>query len=111
MTDLKVLEEYLKPEWLTEEWLKQNNYHGLKFIKRYGGSWACLGGMLFSWRMFLNIDQTGYSSCIDYPDRASAEAALKAWDGLGDPPGPWLKWKGGDVDVEGPGLTGARLSE
>lgn len=38
-----------------------------------------------------------------YRDLASATSALLLWDGAGDPPGDWLKYKGKDCERHPPG--------
>lgn len=50
--------------------------------------------MLFTWGLFVGIDEHGYRTRFCYPTRKEAETALLIWDGLGDPPGPWIKEKG-----------------
>ena len=35
----------------------------------------------------------GYKARYCYPSAKDAEQALLAWDGAGDPPGPWIKEK------------------
>jgi hypothetical protein len=65
------------------------------------GEWAGIESMMFTTGLFVGLDRLGYRTRFCYPDRASAEAALKKWDGFGDPPGPWIKEKG-EVDRPNP---------
>jgi len=53
--------------------------------------------------LFVGIDRTGYSRRYCYEHAADAIAAVDAWDGVGDPPGPWIKEK--PSDRLGPGAT------
>jgi hypothetical protein len=52
--------------------------------------------MLFTYDLCVGLDETGYRTRFMYPDLGTALVALLAWDGLGDPPGPWIKQKPGD---------------
>jgi hypothetical protein len=52
----------------------------------------------------VGLDPTGYRLRYCYEHRSDAQAAIKAWDGLGHPPGPWIKCKGGGVDLLNPNL-------
>ena len=69
------------------------------------GSVAALGRQLYTVGIVMGIDDDGYSARYCYGSYAVAAAALKAWDGTGDPPGPWLKYKGLGGERIGPGLT------
>lgn len=39
-------------------------------------------------------DGTGYSGRWCYPNMAEAKVAYDKWDGVGDPSGEWIKYKG-----------------
>jgi len=41
-----------------------------------------------------------------YPDMVEALMAYSEWDGLGDPPGNWVKHKGPGIDRLNPNLDG-----
>lgn len=58
------------------------------------GECAAIRDMLFTTGLFVGLNKLFYRTRFCYPDRLSAEAALEAWDGRGDPPGPWIKEKG-----------------
>jgi hypothetical protein len=38
----------------------------------------------------------GYKGRYCYPSFAEAKSALLIWDGVGHPPGEWIKYKGED---------------
>src|SRR6185295_6994894 len=46
-------------------------------------------------RLFVRLHRFGYEECFDFPSSYGAIEAARAWDGLGDPPGPWIKHKTG----------------
>lgn len=54
--------------------------------------------------LFINIQEDGNDGLYHYPNYVEAALALAEWDGLGDPPGPWIKAKiKGQEDRRGPG--------
>ena len=59
--------------------------------------------MAYTAGLFVDMNESGYRTRYCYETRAEAEAALEAWDGNGDPPGPWIKQK--PEDRLGPGAT------
>lgn len=69
------------------------------------GSLAALGRQLYTTGIVVGIDDMGYAARFCYGSHAVAAAALKAWDGKGDPPGPWIKYKGRGGERLGPGAT------
>jgi hypothetical protein len=70
------------------------------------GEVAALYPMIYTTGLLVGLDDSGYNRRYCYERQSDAFAALMKWDGQGDPPGPWLKQKGG-VGGErlGPGLT------
>jgi hypothetical protein len=62
--------------------------------------------MMFTTGLMVGLDELGYAYRYCYEHQADAAAALAAWDGQGDPPGPWIKIKGHpDGERLGPGAT------
>jgi hypothetical protein len=62
------------------------------------GELAGLRDMMFTVGLFVGLDSGGYRIRYCYKNRIEATLALEAWDGEGDPPGPWLKAKGIGLD-------------
>lgn len=58
------------------------------------GETAGLLRMIFTVGLVVGLDEFGYRTRFCYPDFNDAAAALESWDGIGDPPGPWIKEKG-----------------
>lgn len=58
--------------------------HGLCGVARF----------LFTTGLVLGIEETGYRGRYCYEHRMDAIGALMDWNGIGDPPGPWIKYKG-----------------
>lgn len=69
------------------------------------GRWAAVVAMIYTWGLCVDMTVTSYAYRYCYAKEADAVAALRAWDGRGDPPGPWIKLKGLGVDRLGPGAT------
>lgn len=60
------------------------------------GEWAGLRTFMFTVGLCVGIDETSYRTrfCYEGEHWRAAHDALMTWDGLGDPPGPWIKEKG-----------------
>ena len=57
------------------------------------GELAGIMDMIFTAGLVVGITDDSRRTRYCYPTRPAAEAALAAWDGHGDPPGPWIKQK------------------
>ncbi len=69
---------------------------------------ACgIGKMVFTTALYVGLNHCGYERRYCYEEWTAAVAALEAWDGTGDPPGPWIKEKPGDR--LGPGAVGVEI--
>lgn len=68
---------------------------GYRPVRRlHSGEIAGVMGMAYTVGLFVGLDNSGYRTRFCYPNRSTAEEALKGWDGYKDPPGPWIKEKG-----------------
>lgn len=61
--------------------------------------------MIFTTSLTVGLDEWGYERRYCYERFEDARDALVAWDGIGDPPGPWIKEK--PSDRRGPGASAA----
>jgi hypothetical protein len=77
----------------TEELLLSEGYTNVRQLK--DGRWIGLMQMNFTTGLFTGLDETGYSSRYCYEKWAEALTDFAVWEGQGDPPGPWIKHKGG----------------
>ena len=66
------------------------------------GEIAGIQKMLFTCGLFVGLDDYGWRTRFCYERSEEARKALDAWDGLGDPSGPWIKEK--PSDRLGPGI-------
>lgn len=85
---------------LTKTLLQDFGYHEVRELPT--GVWAGLQLMAYTTGLFVGLDETGYSHRYCYESYERASAALHAWDGSGDPPGPWIVRKGLGPDKIGP---------
>jgi hypothetical protein len=81
----------------------REDYEAMRLVPGHG---ECgLRQFLFSCAIVTGLDAIGYKGRYCYESRADALAALEAWRDRGDPPGPWIKYKGADGERLGPGAT------
>lgn len=84
--------------------LEQLNDEGyVRCILLPTGEVAGLRQMLFTCGLFVGLTEDSWRTRFCYETRTAAQDALDAWDGRGDPPGPWIKEK--PSDRLGPGAT------
>lgn len=72
--------------------LRASQYLGARRLP--SGEIAAVARFLFTFDLLLGCDETGYRTRFSYESMHDALEALLAWDGAGDPPGPWIKEKG-----------------
>lgn len=58
------------------------------------GVWIGVARMIYTAGLLVGLTIEGYSGRYCYPTLLDATDAVKLWDGNGDPPGPWIKYKG-----------------
>lgn len=57
------------------------------------GEWLALKKMLYTTGLFIIENKTSWRTRWCYENHNDALAALVYFDGVGDPPGPWIKQK------------------
>lgn len=65
-------------------------------LKMPDGSLCGIASMIYTTGLVCGLDDTGWSRRYCYKKKQEAIEALLAWDGRGDPPGPWIKEKPSD---------------
>lgn len=68
------------------------------------GEWACIGRFAYTCGLIIGVTGWGYDRRFCYETFGEAKAALITWTGRGDPPGAWIKEKGGRVERSNPNL-------
>lgn len=60
---------------------------------------------LFTGGLVVGMAERSYKGRYCFETLSEAAAALKSWDGVGDPPGNWIKFKSQTEDRLGPGAA------
>jgi hypothetical protein len=81
------------------DFLSSEGYFEIRQIP--GRGYCGLHRMLFTVGIFYGMDAIGYKGRYCYPDLRSAIDGIREWDGIEDPPGPWIKHKE-DMEFENP---------
>lgn len=71
---------------------RDNVYMFPRYIPEVG--WCALYRFGFNWSMLTDITHHGIGLRYCYETRNQALVDLQTWDGVGDPPGDWIKAKG-----------------
>jgi hypothetical protein len=85
-----------------QEILESHGYHFLREIP--GRGWCGIEPMLYTWGLFYGLDEWTREGRYCFKCLTEAKAALKEWDGVGDPPGDWIKHKGRAGEYSNPNL-------
>jgi len=74
-------------------------------LVRKGARGICgLQMFMFTTGLVAGLTPFGYDRRYCYEHAHEARAVLVAWDGVGHPPGPWIKCKGYGIDLLNPEL-------
>lgn len=77
---------------MTNKQLEKEGYFNIKKIYKIG---TCgLFKFAFTTGLVVGIDLLGYNGRYCYDNLADAVEGLENWDGVGDPEGNWIKYKG-----------------
>jgi hypothetical protein len=84
---------------LNEDTIRELGYSDVRHLPSRG--WCGVYRFMFTTAIVCGLDQIGYATRFCYHHWLEASEALRSWDGMGDPPGNWIKEKPGDR--HGPG--------
>lgn len=76
------------------EWLRSQGYSNFREIP--GQGLCAIMRLLFFYGLFVGITKEKYDGYYSYPFQTDCKDAIEDWNGEGDPPGYWLKYKGID---------------
>jgi len=79
------------------DFLSTEGYFEMREIE--GRGVCALGRMMFTVGLFCAMDYGGYGYRYCYGDLRAALDAIRKWDGVNHPPGPWIKRKGEDGEL------------
>jgi hypothetical protein len=69
--------------------------HGYFEIREIEGVGICsLMTFAFTTGLVIGMNDVGYKGRYCFSSKEEASQSLKEWDGVGDPPGNWIKYKG-----------------
>lgn len=75
---------------------------GYDDLKAMGGVICAIRRFNYTTAIVVGLDEAGYERRYCYEHKEEAQAALHQWDGEGHPGGPWIKCKGGSIDLLNP---------
>lgn len=80
---------------ISEELKEFLEKEGYKELREIPGRGVCgVFRFMFTVGVVLGIDSQGYKGRYCYGSEVQAMYAINTWDGIGDPPGNWIKYKG-----------------
>lgn len=86
------MEEFTKEELELIKYLKTEGYYQFKKVPNHG---ICgLQNFVFTTGIVIGLTSIGYYGRYCYSNGKEASEQLNNWDGVGDPKGNWLKYKG-----------------
>lgn len=75
-------------------------------VREIPGRGLCgIGHFIFTSGLVVGITDFLYHGRYCYERLADAKEALETWDGIGDPPGPWIKYKGEGGERRNPNFS------
>jgi hypothetical protein len=75
---------------------------GYEGVREIDGVLYGLQKEIYTTGLFCDLTPVSYLHRYCYEHHADARKALRAWDGQGHPPGPWIKRKGLDGELLNP---------
>lgn len=80
---------------MSEELKKTLEAEGYYDLREIEGRGVCgLYPFLFTVGLVCGLDESGYKGRWCYGNKVETITALRVWDGQGDPPYKWIKYKG-----------------
>lgn len=76
--------------------------HGYTDIRLLDDQICAVLQFAYTTAVVVGVGDVGYHRRYCYEHRADATAALANWDGREHPPGPWIKCKGGGIELINP---------
>lgn len=73
------------------------------FRRLEGRGWCALHDYIHTCGIVVGLTEWSYEGRYCFASSNEARDAFLAWDGRGDPDGPWLKWKSAAGERLGPG--------
>jgi len=103
------MEEFSYIELLLIESLKKEGYYEFRKVPNVG--MCCLQKFIFTTGIIIGVNAISYYGRYCYSSEQEASEQLKNWNGIGDPKGNWLKYKGSGGERENLGCKGCLASK
>jgi hypothetical protein len=95
------MEIYDKDNLKTVQFFISQGYHLVVRVR--GRGWCGVKQMLCTWGLFYNMTrESSGDGRYCFANMYQAITALATWDGVGDPPGKWIKHKGKSGEYNNP---------
>lgn len=80
--------------------MRQNGYSYVH--KLQNGEWLGVAQFIYTCGLCVGLTEYSYRGRYCYANVRDALFDASTWDGVGDPPGPWIKYKGEDGERMNP---------
>jgi hypothetical protein len=87
-----------------QPWLDALRAEGFSDLCVRAGLLCAVKDFNFTTAIVVGMDPVGYQRRYCFEHAQDARHALAAWDGRHHPDGPWIKCKGGGIDLLNPAL-------
>ena len=90
---------------VTKDFFFEQGYTAVRQLP--DGRWIGVLKLIYTCGLVVGLDESGYQYRYCYHRYVDAVRDAERWDGVDDPPGPWVKLKGHKErgDVLGPGAN------
>lgn len=89
-----------------QEKMEREGYFEVRQMKN--DEWISLFKMNYTYGLHVGMDEDGYRGRYCYERQIDAIIAAKEYEGVGDPVGLWIKYKGKGGERLGPGAKGEK---
>jgi hypothetical protein len=91
---------------MTKEQLKTAmELEGYKYLREIPGHGLCgMRRFIFTVGLIVGLNEFDFEGRYCYEGYNECTAAIMTWDGQGDPPGPWIKYKGKKREYSNPNV-------
>lgn len=86
------MSDFLEKEPSIAPFLREQGYSHIRTVPDKGV--CAISRFIYTTGLLVNCTMSGYKGRYCYHSFAEAKAALLSWDGIGHPPGEWIKYKG-----------------
>lgn len=86
-----------------EKFIADMKANGYQYIQKLqNGEWIGVAQFIYTTGLCVGLNEFSYRGRYCYANVRDALFDASTWDGIGDPPGPWIKYKGEDGERMNP---------